>query len=921
MTISKRILLLLIGISIIIVPGMSQKPTKEFKKLFMAGYGDMQYGNYAKAVKSFLQIETLGHINSNVSFNIGLCYLNIPGDKSRAIPYLERAIEKVSDKYREGSYKETLAPPEAVFYLAKAYRINMMLPKSIEFYQKYKEYLDPGDVFYHDYVELQVQTCKNAMEMIKSPVPVKKTNMGALINNGDDNFNPVITPDGNIMIYTTLQRIIDRVNQQETYYEIINYTIKDSSGWTEPLDITSKINSDGYLTTVGISQGGGQMYFFRDDYGDGNLYMAEKKGYRFTSVELLDKTINSKDWESHIYPTASGESYYFSSTRQGGKGGRDIYYVEKDTKGRWKTPENLGKTINTLYDEDCPVISADGNTLYFCSEAHSSMGGYDVFYSIKNEAGEWSTPLNMGYPINSTDDDVFFMPYESGKYALMALRDEDSYGGQDIYKIQLKFDDGEDVPEIAAPILADDSSPSEPIAGIADSQIENSNISNNEGDASGTSGNISETGGIDRANANSIDAVGDENGEQETTNRYEQFDIRGLVLLQDSNEITSAFKVAVKNTLTQSLSGSTFLTSDGQFSISVPPGDYIVSFSGPGYESLQRSVNIPADYGLPKITIDVELIPKPVTQGEYVLMRGVLFDNNNAQLTRDAKIKLEKLNVVMKQNPHLYAEISGYSAPSEKTVDQQLSEQRAANVIKYLEDNGVERNRFVAKAMGDEKLLVSKANTNPEAQRYNRRVEINIIKTGNTKIVYQEFQIPESLRQGSKGGVMEYTILLVDSNKPLQPSHFIEVERHGVANVWIFPSAQGYLYTIGKYSSRADAAQLLNRAVDMGFPNASIINFKELEKQKDRGVVANRKRIELADQQGGQYTIQLLALKVPVETSYFKNIEGVERKKGDDGFYRYIWGRFDYKTALQKKQELVQSGQVGAFIMNLNFFN
>lgn len=893
------------------LPVGAQNSPKELKKLFMAGYGDMQYGNYSKAVTYFEQIEQLGLANANTDFNQGLCYLNIPGDKSRAIPYLEKAALNISEKYKEGSYREIGAPSEAVFYLAKAYRINMQLSKAIEYYAKYKEYLLPDDVFYHDFVDLQIQTCKNAQEMILTPVPIKKTNLGAVINNGDDNFNPVITPDGQTLIYTTLQRIFDRVNQQETYYEIIKYTTKEGDGWSEPLDITAKINSDGFLASVGISSDGGKMYFFRDDYGDGNLYQAEKKGYRFTSIEALDKNINSRDWESHIWPDPNKDAYYFVSNRAGGQGGRDIYYIDKDAKGKWNAPKNLGNTINTPYDEDCPVISSDGNTLYFCSEAHSSMGGFDIFYSTKDESGNWSTPLNMGYPINSTDDDIFFMPYDNGKFALMALRDNDSYGGQDIFRIQLKFDDGEVVPAVEIPIAEKTNVESDAIVDNTTDQVVNTQQETT----------IDESEVLNDADVTqeitSNDNVQEDVVLMDVAPKYDRFDIRGLVLLQDSNEITRAFKVEVRNAATRSLSGSAFLSPEGQYSINVAPGNYIVEYSGPGYESLQRTVNIPPDYGLPKITVDVELTPKPVTQGEYVLMRGILFDSNSAALSHDAKIKLERLLLVMKQNPHLYVEVSGFSASSEKPT---VSGLRADNVIGYLEEQGIEKSRFVAKAMGDKKPLVTASNTNPDAQKYNRRAEINVLKTGDTKIVYEEFRVPENLSHGVKRGVEQYTILLVDSKTPLQPSRFSEVERKGVSNVWIFPSATGYLYTIGKFASRAEASQLVNRAVDMGFPNASIINFRELEKQKYSGIVAGKKRVELEQQQNGKYTIQLLALKVPVETSYFKKLEGVERIKGNDGFYRYIWGRFDYKTALVKRSELNAAGYNGAFIMNMEFF-
>lgn len=898
----------------------AQKAPRKIKDPFLEAYSSMQYGGYNNAVKYLKEIEEMGEINANVSYNMGLCYLNLLGDKSRAIPYLQKAVQKISKDYKDGSYKEMNAPPEALFYLAKAYRINMQLDKAIEIYQKYKKQLDDKSVNYHNYVDLQIQTCKNAKELIKTPIPLKKTNLGPTINDSDDNFNPVITPDGKTLIYTTLQRIFNEEDRQASFYEIINYTTKKNGKWQPPQDITSKINSEGYFNTVGISADGTQMYFFRDDYGDGNLYKAEKKGYRFTEIEELDREINSRDWESHISPGPDGK-YYFASTQKGGEGGRDIYIIEKDKKGKWKDAKNIGKTINTPYDEDCPVISEDGKTLYFCSEAHNSMGGYDIFYSTKNSNGKWSTPLNIGYPINTTDDDIFFMPYKNGKYALFAHRDpDDTYGRKDIYKYQIKFDEDEEVPEVEVPQLAQQETPEAEQKTTTQTEETTQEI---------TEQTTTETETVDEETLKEV-AETVETKEQKTkttektsaeSQEISEIDIRGIILLKDSNEITSDFNVQVVDTKNNTIAGSATPDHNGKYSVTVPPGDYLLTFSGPGYVSHQQSVSIPSDYGLPKATVDVELTPKEVSNGTYVLMRGVLFNYNSSSLTRQARIKLEKLYNVMQENKQLYVEVTGFTDPSgNKAYNQKLANERASNVINYLVNKGIARNRFAAKSMGELKLLVSPENPNPEAQKYNRRVEINVLKTGNTKITYEEFHVPEHLKFGDRGLQLQYTILLTEAQKPLQPSHFNQVKEQGVSNVWIFPSTNGYFYTIGKYASKAKASQLLNKAVDMGFPNARIINYRELEQKKRQGKIASRKKLQAASQQNGQYTIQLIALKIPVETSYFKNLEGVRRIKGPDGLYRYIWGKFDHATAKTKRRKIMNMGYPGAFIMNLDYY-
>lgn len=901
MNMKKILITLLIIFSQLFV--FSQKTTKEYKQLFIEGYTNLQYGVYDQAIKFFKQIEEKNMMNANVQFNMGMCYLNLIGDKSRAIPYLEEASQKTFIDYKEGSYKETNAPPEAIFYLAKAYRINMQLEKAKETFKKYKETLEPEDVYYHEFVDLQIQTCETAKELIQSPIPLKIENLGPIINDSDDNFNAVITHDGQTMIYTTLQRIYDRNTEQETFYEIINYTTKEDGKWKEPLDITSKINSDGYLATVGISDDGTKMYFFRDDYGNGNLYVAEKKGYRFTKAEKLDKAINTKYWESHISFTTDENTAYFASTMKGGKGGRDIYVIKKDKKGKWKDPVNLGRTINTPYDEDCPVISEDGKTLYFCSEAHKGMGGYDIFYSTKNSLGEWTAPLNMGYPINTTDDDIFFVPYQNGKYALFAFsKPDDTFGRKDIYSIQLKFE-GDENP--------DPNATTESIVIKKDSTQTANQIAANETESTETT--ESET--ADKTtNTNNY-------SEPEEPKRYESFDLRGLIILQDNKGVNSSFNVSVINSETNMVYGNVQPTPDGTYSLSVPPGEYLVTFTGPGYEPLQQSISIPPDYGLPKVTLDIELTPRAVTRGEYVLMRGVLFDQNNSLLNRKAKIELEKLYKVMEENPQLYVEITGFASSKENAaINNNLPSERATSVADFLANKGIERTRFITKSKGKGKTQISVNNKNPEAEKYRRRVEINILKTGDTKITFKEFQVPENLKFGSKSATLQYTILLTDAKKPLEPSYFAEVEKKGVSNVWIFRSSKGYAYTIGKYASKAQASELLNRAVDMGFPDARIINFRELERRKQMGQYASKLKYENSKKATGEYTIQLLALKIPVDVNYFKNIEGVERIKGEDGIYRYIWGRFDHKTALKKRNQLIKMGHVNSFVMNIDYY-
>jgi Tol biopolymer transport system component len=151
---------------------------------------------------------------------------------------------------------------------------------------------------------------------------------------------------------------------------------------------------------------------------------------------MLDKNLNEPGYnETSACYSADGEIIFFSSDRPGGYGGKDLYFVKKLSNGKWGKPFNLGPTINTEYNEDAPFVSPSGEEIYFSSEGHKNMGGYDVFKSSYDEKGEFSEPENMGAPINTVGDDIFFVINTNGSAAYMSSEREGGYGAQDIYKI------------------------------------------------------------------------------------------------------------------------------------------------------------------------------------------------------------------------------------------------------------------------------------------------------------------------------------------------------------------------------------------------------------------------------------------------------------------------------------------------------
>jgi len=172
---------------------------------------------------------------------------------------------------------------------------------------------------------------------------------------------------------------------------------------------------------------------YKDDNGDGNIYSTSLNGDTWATPVKLNKNINSKHWEPSAFFSADGNTLYFTSNRPGGYGARDIYTSKRTPGGDWGKAENMGPAINTEYDEDAPFIHPDGVTFTFSSNGHKTMGGFDIFTSFNMGKGTWSEATNVGYPINTTDDDIFYVVSPNGLTAYFTSFREGGMGEKDNY--------------------------------------------------------------------------------------------------------------------------------------------------------------------------------------------------------------------------------------------------------------------------------------------------------------------------------------------------------------------------------------------------------------------------------------------------------------------------------------------------------
>mgnify|MGYP000577882215 CR=1 FL=1 len=412
-----------------------------FKQDFKEANTLIEENQYKVALPIWLKLLQQQPANANLNYKIGLCYISSANDKLKSLKYFKKATTKTTKNYDPFSSVEKKAPLDAYLYLAKIQHINYDLDDALTSYQTFKK-IATKKHFLYEKANLGLKQCENAKVAVANPVKATIKNMGTTINSAYSEYSPVISVDES-SIYFTSRRV--RKDSSNLYYidfidgkhfEDIYVAHKYDSTWSEPELLN--INTDGHEAVINVSTDGQTLFIFKDDNGDGNIYSSKKTGEAWSEPTKIGSDVNITSRETHVHITPNGESLFFVSDRDGGKGGKDIYVCKKLPNGEWAKAQNIGNTINTPYDEDGVFIHPDGKTMYFSSNGPNSIGDYDIFYSTLDEAGNWSPPTNMGYPVNSTDDDVFFVTSTDGKRGYFSSFKEEGLGEKDIYQIELE---------------------------------------------------------------------------------------------------------------------------------------------------------------------------------------------------------------------------------------------------------------------------------------------------------------------------------------------------------------------------------------------------------------------------------------------------------------------------------------------------
>lgn len=368
--------------------------------------------------------------NADLNNKLGVCYLN-SNNKFKAYDFLSKA------------FKINGGIDAMIHYnLGRGLQLNAEWDKAISEYNLYL--LTTVNDEKRKSAQKRILECTNGKELSTKPVNVKIENLGPAINSRYPDYTPLISADESVLFFTsrredTFGGETDLLDQE--FFEDIYKSEKVNGVWMKAKNMGAPVNTKTHDAGAGVSPDGHTMFVFKGDKNNGDILISKLINGTWTKPEDAGKNINTKFHESAACLSPEGTTLFFVSDKPGGFGGRDIYRSRWDNlRKEWGPTQNLGETINTPYDEEGVFMHPDGRTLYFSSTGDKSIGGYDIFYStLINET--WTTPVTMGIPVNTPDDDVFFEVSASGSHGYYASVRKEGYGEKDIYRVNFLADE------------------------------------------------------------------------------------------------------------------------------------------------------------------------------------------------------------------------------------------------------------------------------------------------------------------------------------------------------------------------------------------------------------------------------------------------------------------------------------------------
>jgi len=640
---------------------------------------------------------------------MGICLTYDPAQKNRAIEIIEQ-VKITNPEYNILN-----------FYLGKAYAVNYEFDKAIKYFNMFLVNVSGEDLEMKGKAEQMINNCNNAKDILTDTIRENSVeNIQFPINSQYSEYVPVISADESVMIYTYRgirskgAENIDQSMGSEAYMEDVFISYKENGVWTTPESIGDNINTKNHDAAIALSVDGQTLFIYKsEDNNMGDIYVSQLSGGDWSKPIKLKGDVNSnKSWEGSASLSANGKVLYFASDREGGLGGRDLYKAELQGDGSWSNIQNLGSKVNTIYNDDAPFIHPDNKTLYFSSQGHSSIGGYDIFYTIMDDEGNFNEPVNLGYPINTVDDNRYFVLAANGKTGYYSGGGEKSLGEEDIFKITM----GKIEKPVLALLLGKVYYNDVPIGSIM-------NLSKQPNqELEGKFKSNSKTGKYVMALTRGIYEIEVELASGETVSDSIRLnDITEYIELHKDFRIYSDSSLIIR----QAASLQSIL------------------------EVELKKENKTIDT-LFTDNINQEIKLTPMDKGRVFSLKNIMYAFDNANLRASSSVELDRLVAILKEQKDIKIEISSHTDASRnveaakrsfkrkglvytkeahdkksKAYNQQLSQRRAQSVVDYLVKKGISRNRLVAKGYGEEKPIAT--NDTEEGRQLNRRTEFKVL--------------------------------------------------------------------------------------------------------------------------------------------------------------------------------------------------
>jgi len=627
---------------------------------------------YGRAYDEYLQALVYNNSDPALNYKTGVSAL-FSDNKDEAAGFLLKAYEL-----------NNLVTGDILFFSGRALQYQGRFSEAIE---KYNEFLISPVKKSKEEISLTnkcIEECRYALIVTKDTLRIAINNVGSNINSNADDYAELFSADGKTMYFASRRKqpTSGKPYSDSKFDENIFISKYINGSWDPAITAGYELNTKYCETPLYINSTNDILYLYAGYANGGDIKMSEYKKGEWKAPQSIPVEINGGGSEtSFTYSPSGNEIYFVTDNGKNAIGGKDIYFIKKLNERKWSKPENAGPKINSPYDEESVRFSKSGDTLWFSSRGHSSIGGFDIFYSVKNQVGEWDSVKNYGYPVNTPWDEIFYHPsvLDDSAFYLVSNR-SGGLGGLDIYQGHILAP--EPVVIVEPPVLQ-----------MPDTVIVRDTIVI-----------VKEVAPVEEMVLYLIGEVKDSESGDPVIAKIDIIDIA---------------KDAVVSTTASS-------DVDGTYRVRLPEKkSYMVDLHATGFLPERKSIYITDTYEPDFYNLDVSLIK--VTVGKKVVLNNILFETGKSVLTTGSYTELNRLFSILLDNPLMKIEISGHTDKTgSEAVNFRLSEERAKSVVEYLVQMGIDRSRLEFRGYGS--LQPIDDNATSEGRAKNRRVEFKILE-------------------------------------------------------------------------------------------------------------------------------------------------------------------------------------------------